>query len=129
MTITLLPPNDQAFITRSAPLARIQVEGGMTCVVLPDFSLPIGFTATNAELLLRLGPGYPDVAPDMWWFSPAVNRLDGRPIPATELTEVILGVPWQRWSRHFDPGAWLSGTDALESYIALVRSELVKAAM
>jgi len=33
---------------------------------------------------VRCRDGYPDVAPDMWWFSPAVCRADGRQAPATE---------------------------------------------
>lgn len=128
VTITLLPSADQAFVERAAPGATIEVESGMTCVVIPEFALPAGFTDAAADLLIRLGPGYPDVPPDMWWFSPAVGRADGTPIAATQVTEAILGRSWQRWSRHFTPGAWRTGTDTLESYVALVKSELAKAA-
>ena len=128
MTLTLLPATDRDFISRAAPAATVQVDGGMTCVVLPEFELPAGFTLPVADLLIRLGPGYPDVAPDMWWFSPAVLRADGRQIAATEAQESILGRTWQRWSRHFSQGAWLAGVDGLESYVALVRSQLAQAA-
>jgi Prokaryotic E2 family E len=128
VTITILPSEDQAYIERVAPGATIEVESGMTCVVAPEFALPAGFTVAAADLLIRLGPSYPDVAPDMWWFSPAVVRADGAPIAATEVTETVLGRSWQRWSRHFTPGSWLTGTDTLESYVALVASELTKAA-
>jgi len=74
--------------------------------------------------LLRFSPGYPDVAPDMWWFDPPVRRRDGQPIPATEVIERYLGRSWQRWSRHFAAGQWRSGVDGLESFLALVRKEL-----
>lgn len=128
MTTALLPGADREFLLRAAPDATLEVEGGMTCVVLPGLELPAGLTPERADLLLRLGPGYPDVAPDMWWFSPAVARADGREIPATQVYEPVLGRTWQRWSRHFTPGAWISGTDTLESYVALVRTQLAQAA-
>ena len=128
MSTALLPANDHDFITQAAPNAQIEVDGGMTCVVFPSFELPPGFTTTESDLLVRLGAGYPDVAPDMWWFSPAVQRTDGAAIPATEVTESVLGRSWQRWSRHFEAGVWLSGTDTLQSYIALIRTQLTAAA-
>ena len=124
----MLPTVDHEHLQQRAPNSRVSVDSGMICVVLPAFPLPSGFTIESADLLLRLSPGYPDVAPDMWWFSPAVIRLDGRPIAATESQEVYLGQTWQRWSRHLNPGQWRSGVDCLESYLALVRKELVAAA-
>ena len=100
----------------------------MTCVVIPGFPLPSGFSRTTADLLLRLPAGYPDLPPDMWWFDPAVSRQDGQGIPATDSVEHHIGRSWQRWSRHFQPGQWQSGIDGLESFIALIRRELVRSA-
>ena len=106
--------------------ARYQVskEANMTCVVLPGYALPPGYDQTHSDLLLRLSPGYPDVPPDMWWFSPAVRLANGRNIQATDLIEHHLGRPWQRWSRHFNQGQWKSGVDCLETFLALLRKEL-----
>ena len=53
-------------------------------------------------------------------------QLDGQPIPQTEVTEHYLGRTWQRWSRHFRAGQWLSGVDSLESFLALVSRELAR---
>lgn len=128
MMTALLPAADQEFLQRTSPDATVDVEDGMTCVVMPSFELPAGYTDQHVDLLLRLGAGYPDVPPDMWWFSPAVTRVDGREIPATQVSQTVLGRAWQRWSRHFDAGVWLSGTDTLESYVALVRTQLIEAA-
>lgn len=99
-------------------------EGGMTCVLLRQWSLPAGFDRELVDLLLRLSPGYPDVHPDMWWFDPPVRLADGRPLPATEVIEQHLGRSWQRWSRHFNNGQWRSGVDGLETYLALIRQDL-----
>lgn len=124
----MLPQIDQDFLRVRAPSSAVSLEKSMICVVIPSFSLPAGFTADFADLLLRLPPGYPDVAPDMWWFAPAVRRKDGREIPATQSVESYLGREWQRWSRHLSPGQWRPGVDSIESYLALVRKELDNAA-
>jgi hypothetical protein len=124
----MLPDNDIEHLSTRAPGYVVSSEGGMICVMIPNFQLPEGFGRGVSDLLLRLSPGYPDVPPDMWWFSPPVSRRDGVPIAATQVEEQHLGRRWQRWSRHFCPGQWRSGIDSLESYLALVKNELQAAA-
>jgi hypothetical protein len=120
----MLPPNDMEYLLARAPGHTVTVEAGLTCVVIPGFLLGGGFVEARSDLLLRLAPGYPDVPPDMWWFSPAVVRVDRVAIAATQVMEPHLGRTWQRWSRHLGPGQWRSGIDSLESYFAIVRREL-----
>lgn len=96
----------------------------MVCVVIKNMRLPKGLNPETADLLVRIPGGYPDVAPDMWWFNPPIKRIDNSPIPATETYEQHVGQTWQRWSRHLSPGQWRAGLDSLESYLALVRREL-----
>ena len=124
----MIPSHDSDFLSARYPNFKIEVVDGMICVVVSAYPLGPGYTEPAADLLLRLNPGYPDAAPDMWWFSPAVARLDGRPIAATEVTEQYFETTWQRWSRHLQPGQWRPGSDGLESYLALVRRELINAA-
>jgi hypothetical protein len=124
----MLPPVDIEFLKESAPAHSITSEGGMICVVIPDFPLGPGFDQATSDLLLRLPGGYPDVKPDMWWFSPAVRRTDGATILATESQEQYLNKTWQRWSRHLEDRQWRSGVDSLRSYLAIVHKELRKAA-
>jgi hypothetical protein len=62
----------------------------------------------------------------MWWFSPAVSPIGA--IPGTDLSETYLSRSWQRWSRHFQPGQWQAGIDGLESFLALITSELERCA-
>ena len=123
----MLPPNDADYLSSRFPSHSVNLLGRMICVILPAFPLGVGYDRPTADLLLRLAPGYPDVPPDMWWFSPAVRRLDGKEIPATQVTETYFNKPWQRWSRHLTPGQWRSGVDSLESFLCLVRRELVAA--
>lgn len=122
----MLPPTDTKYLTDRAINHSVILEANMTCVIFPDFLLPVGFDRSQSSLLLRLSAGYPDVAPDMWWFDPPIRRADGQNIPATEVIESHLGRTWQRWSRHFAAGQWKSGVDGLESFMALVRKELEK---
>jgi hypothetical protein len=124
----VLPSHDIEYLNAKAPGHQVTTEGGVICVVVPAYSLPKGFDREACDLLIRLAPGYPDVPPDMWWFDPAVRRTDGAEIPATQSREGHLGRQWQRWSRHFTAGQWRSGIDSLQSYFALIRKELLKAA-
>ena len=124
----MLPVEDRNYLAAQFPSFREVVENGVICVVLPDFPLPAGLTRDRADLLLRLHPGYPDIPPDMWWFDPAVVRLDGRVISQTQVHENHLGRTWQRWSRHLYAGQWRPGVDSLKSYLTLVERELHSAA-
>ena len=123
-----LPDRDAAFLQERSFEYELVDEGGMLCVLIKGWGLPEGYTVASADLLLRLSPGYPDVPPDMWWFEPALVRLDGGAIQATEVTETVLGRSWQRWSRHLDATLWNSGTDGLESYFSLVHREVAAGA-
>jgi hypothetical protein len=119
-----LPQSDIACLAERHVEYSVSVEANMTCVVLPGYELPPGYDKSSSDLLLRLNPGFPDVPPDMWWFDPAIRLSGGRTPRATEVMERHLGRSWQRWSRHFNAGQWRSGTDSLESFLALIRREL-----
>jgi hypothetical protein len=121
-----LPQLDIQHLEDKGYVHEIKNENSMTCIVLHEYQLPSGYDRPQADLLIRLGAGYPDVPPDMWWFDPPIKPSDGRTIPNTECTEWYLGRGWQRWSRHFSAGQWLTGIDCLESYLALVRKEVEK---
>ena len=123
-----LPEHDVVYLTERAISYEIATDTGMVCVLLAGWKLPEGLSLAETTVLFRLAAGYPDVAPDMWWCSPAVRRADGSSIQATDVTEPYLGRSWQRWSRHFAPGQWKSGVDGLESYIALMNAEFLIAA-
>ena len=120
----MLPDADVIYLSDIGIEFDLTVEGGMTCVILRNWALPPGFNISSSDLLMRLPAGYPDVAPDMWWFSPPVHTAAGAVLPNTESIEHHLGRNWQRWSRHLQPGQWQSGIDGLESYVALIRHEL-----
>jgi hypothetical protein len=119
-----LPQIDIDYLLRIGNSYEISSDANMTCVVIRGYKLPSGYDRERADLLIRLSPGYPDVPADMWWFNPAVHPVNAGMVPATEVTELFFGLPWQRWSRHLVAGQWISGIDCLESYLALLRREL-----
>ena len=123
-----LPASDREFLERSDLTFREFEDGGMLCVELIDFPLPVGLNVERANVLFRLSASYPDTAPDMWWLIPHVTKIAGGEIAATQAREIYDGRTWQRWSRHLDPGVWRSGIDGLESYVRLLRNELSTAA-
>ncbi|MBN8279147.1 MAG: hypothetical protein J0M16_00880 [Gammaproteobacteria bacterium] len=124
-----LPTSDARSLGERDYDYRVQAEANMLCVEIRNFVLPSGYNQSTVTLLVRLSPGFPDIPPDMWWFDPPVGRSDGKAIPATDVTEHHVSRTWQRWSRHLRDGQWKSGTDSLESYLALIRRELEKCAL
>lgn len=127
-TAEVLPAVDVEFLNDRAISHEVHVDGGMVNVVFPSWGVPQGLSPANADLLVRLQPGYPDSPPDMWWFDPPVLRSDGGVPTATEVRESYLGRQWQRWSRHLQPNQWRAGSDGLETYLALIAAELRRAA-
>ena len=123
----MLPSTDQIYLDECYPEHTVSNDLGTICIVLPDFRLPKGFEQSSADLLLRLESGYPDIKPDMWWFTPAIQRSDGRPIPCTDVDENYFGLRWQRWSRHLANEQWNPGIDSLQSYISILKQDLESA--
>lgn len=123
-----LPAYDVDYLGAWAAGHRLAADANMTCVILPGFALPPGYDRAQSDLLLRLNAGYPDIPPDMWWFDPAIRLVTGQPIQAADLVENYFGRPWQRWSRHLAAGQWRSGVDSLETFVALIRRELIRCA-
>lgn len=122
----MLRPGDHAYLEEHSTWEAV-VEAGMVCVTFKDYPLPEGLAPTANELLIRLPAGFPDVGPDMFWFAEAVVRVDGAPIPATDVTENHLGRSWQRWSRHIG-ARWRPGIDDLRTYMAYVATCIRSAA-
>lgn len=73
-----LPQSDVTCLLERGVQYSVAAEANMTCVVIQGYVLPPGYDRPQADLLLRLSPGFPDVPPDMWWFDPPVRLLETR---------------------------------------------------
>lgn len=116
----VLRPTDQAVLDELDRPYEVGSDGAFVTIVVSAFQLPRGIQPEQSDLLLRLPPGFPDAAPDMFWLEPAVSGPDGVVIAGTESREVYLDRTWQRWSRHI-AGQWRPGIDNLGTYLAYIR--------
>lgn len=119
-------PEDAEYLGAKGFRFSVVDEAGYRCVVIHDYEMPGGYNPSRVDLLVRLPSGYPDTPPDMFWCDPRVVlvRTGGTP-QAAEATEQYLGRTWQRFSRHLDAGQWQSARDRLQSYLALIRQNLI----
>ncbi len=123
----VLRPADQEVLDELGCGCDLSTDGAFVAVVVKAFPLPRGLRPERSDMLFRLPPGFPDAAPDMFWFDPVVIGPDGVTIAGTESREAYLGRSWQRWSRHI-AGQWRPGIDNLGTYLAYIRRCLDQAA-
>jgi len=123
----MLPARDLAYLHDCGQRYDVLADNGFVCLVLREYQLPEGYTPTTTDVLIRLPPGFPDAAPDMWWCSPAVRLAATGAYPvAGDAMESMLGQTWQRFSRHLPPGVWRPGQDSLATYVSLIRADFVR---
>ncbi len=123
----MLRPIDEAVLDELGLRYDVDTDGAFVTVLVSGLPLPGGLRPEQSDLLLRLPPGFPDAAPDMFWLDPVAVGLDGGVIAGTETREAYLGRSWQRWSRHIG-GQWRPGIDNLGTYLAFIRRCLDQAA-
>jgi hypothetical protein len=104
------------------------VDGANKGIILQDFRLPAGrFNVPSADILIVLPPGYPDVAPDMFYLMPWLQLVSNGVFPrATEAAFPFQGQSWQRWSRH--ENEWRPGIDGIWTMLKRVEYALEVAA-
>lgn len=119
----MLTDEDSAFLESKGWRFETKPDGEFVALIIYDYPLPTGYALERADLLLRLPGGFPDAAPDMFWFSPEVLYAGGGAPAATGDRLDFDGRVWQRWSRHLATG-WRPGIDNLQTYLRLIRNDL-----
>jgi Prokaryotic E2 family E len=119
----MLTDDDREFLESTGWRYETKQDGEFVCLVIYAYPLPNGYATGQADLLLRLPRGFPDAAPDMFWFCPEVLYASGGVPPATGDRLTFDGRTWQRWSRHLAI-AWRPGIDNLQTYLRLIRTDL-----
>ncbi|HVR57010.1 MAG TPA: E2/UBC family protein [Pseudolabrys sp.] len=120
-----LPEADEDFLARLSLSWETVSQAQRRWLIIYGFPMPTGFTVAIADLAIEILAGYPPGPLDMAYFFPALHRSDGKPIPTTQVTEIISGRSWQRWSRHRTPECpWVPGDDCLETHVDLIRTFL-----
>lgn len=101
--------------------------GGQRWLIISDYPVPEGYTATTVTLSLLVPPTYPGAEIDMFFVYPPLEKTTGGKIPATEARRSIDGLPFQQWSRHRRSGSlWKPGRDNVMTHLALVEAALNK---
>lgn len=119
----LLPEDEQLLNDYGLPWET--VVDGSQWVLIHDFPTHEGYNHKTVIAAIRLETGYPNTALDMVYFHPALARIDGRPIGATEALQQIAGVSYQRWSRHRTAqNPWRPTVDSLGTHIVLIEDWL-----
>jgi len=108
---------------------ELREEGGSGWLIIRAYALAHGqFDHVEADLLIRIPPGYNMAKLDMFYLSPTLRLRDTNTYPpAAECFEDHCGRSWQRFSRHLDDvngATWNPGVDNLRSFLALVAREL-----
>ena len=115
-----LPAEDLEWLESIPSHFELVAENGVLRVVLYGFPIPPGYQPREADLNVRIEPGYPDTQIDMVYVYPPLERTDGRPIVAMSKDDFD-GKHWQRWSRHRTPAnPWRPGIDNLATHCGLV---------
>jgi len=88
-------------------------------IILPNVTLPAGYSITRVNILIKVPPTFPDARPDMFWVKPPLALANGAQPQATSI-ETIGGESWQRYSWHLQPHAWHAGTSRLRDFVRAV---------
>jgi hypothetical protein len=122
-----LPEADRRYLDEHRILAEVTTDGAHTGVILKQVPQPAGkFNHPVADVLIILPPGYPDVAPDMFFCDPWLTLVSASRYPTcADVAHSFAGRNWQRWSRH--NSSWRPGIDGLHTMIKRVEHALAEA--
>ncbi len=119
-----LPESDRLFLGTVPNRWEAVQDGDSRWVFIHEYQPPSGYQPTAVSVGVLIPAGYPDVQLDMFYFKPALSRLDGRAINALS-NHMICAEPWQRWSRHrTTSNPWRPGHDDLATHLLLMRALL-----
>jgi len=125
--LAALPEADRRYVDAHGIDVEMVSDGSHTAVVLKQMSMPMDkFNHPTVDVLVILPPGYPDVAPDMFFCDPWLTLVSvGRYPTCADQTHAFMGRQWQRWSRH-NPN-WRPGVDGLHTMIKRIEHALQEA--
>lgn len=119
----LFPEDEQMLNDYGLPWET--VVDGSHWVLIHDFPTHEGYNHKTVTAAIRLETGYPNTPLDMVYFHPALARIDGRAIGATQAVQQIVGITYQRWSRHRTAqNPWKPTIDSLGTHIVLIEDWL-----
>lgn len=116
-----LLPQDEAHLDRRGLFWKTVLDGGRRWLLIRSYPLPAGYSLGKTDIAIEIPVSYPGAQLDMFYCHPHLALAKGGPIPQTQQIETVLGVGFQRWSRHRQ---WDSARDSLASHLVLVDESL-----
>jgi hypothetical protein len=123
----LLPSRDRHYLSeRNLRFEEVE-DGPQKGLVLPKWTMPSGrFDHVQADLLIMLPGGYPDLPPDMFYLNPWVRIAATQQFPRkADVSFQFKGINWQQWSRHNNE--WRRGVDGIWTMLKRVEHSLSEA--
>ena len=117
----MLPESDTEFLDAQGYEWETTRSDG-NWLLIHHFHVPEGYTISEATVAINTS-AYASGPLDMAYFCPPIVRSDGKLIGATNATQVIHGLSFQRWSRHY---SWNSDTCSLITHIAQIEEWLLE---
>jgi hypothetical protein len=115
---------DEVFLKEYGLPWEVIIDGSQW-VLIHKCRMPPGYNHDHVTAAIRIETGYPNAQLDMVYFYPALARLDGQPIGATESMQALDGKNYQRWSRHrTSQNPWIAGRDSLGTHVILIEDWL-----
>lgn len=90
-------------------------------LIVRNYPLPLGYQVAAATIGIEVPVNYPGAQIDMFYCRPPLPLPSGAAIPQTQQIETVIGLPFQRWSRHRQ---WDLTRDTLATPLALVEESL-----
>ena len=104
-------------------------EHGEHLILVPEFTLPDGYSANICTLLFIVPAGYPATSPANFWLDVPSLSFNGRKLRWSNTLNTIHSFPnwkdltWFKW--HLQ--AWDANNDGLISVVAAIRNSLLSA--
>ncbi|GET20670.1 E2/UBC family protein [Prolixibacter denitrificans] len=118
----LLPPEDTSFLDSLGLNWETLKESNSEWLIVYDYPVPKGYSITCVDVAIKIPSGYPIAPLDMAYFHPALQRLDGKQINATNCVQALDEKSWQRWSRHrTGTNAWEPGVDSIITHFISIK--------
>ncbi len=126
--MSFLPQEDLDYLQAKGFSFEECVDGNSKGIVIRNWNLPEGlYDVEQADILILIPSGYPDIRPDMFHLIPWIKLTNGNKYPkAADQSVVFKGESWQRWSRHCDD--WRPGIDGIRTMVKRVEHALLVAA-
>lgn len=123
----VLLASDEAGLAERGIMWSSALDAGRRWLILRDMPLPLGFDVTMATVAMEIPPTYPMAEIDMFYCAPELRLTSGRVIPQTQVTEMVCGRPFQRWSRHRGAIApWRPNKDSILTHLLLIDASLAR---